>query len=44
MTLNEAKTVYTYDDCLDLLDICLTDNYNNKIIHKNSSKKNGPKT
>jgi hypothetical protein len=27
-TLQEIKKIYTYDECLDLLDIVLVDNYN----------------
>lgn len=38
-TLHEIKTIYTYNDCLDLLDIILVDNHNEYLIHESS--KNG---
>ena len=40
-TLKELKYDYTYMDCLNLLDIILTDKYNEIIVHKNIESKNG---
>jgi len=40
-TLKDIKDYYNYDECLDLLDIILTDNYNKTIINNNMKAKNG---
>lgn len=37
-TLNEIRTIYTYQDCLDLLDIAYVDNYNNFLAIESSRK------
>ena len=31
-TLNEVKTIYTYEDCLNLLDIILVDVHNENLM------------
>ncbi|MGL4898015.1 MAG: hypothetical protein ACRC31_06240 [Cetobacterium sp.] len=38
-TLNELKTVYTYSDCIDMLEIIAVNNYNQYAIMERS--KNG---
>lgn len=35
-TLKEIKTIYTYDECLDLLDIILVDNYNDYLVNEST--------
>lgn len=36
VTLNELKTIYTYDDVLLMWDIICVNNYNQKVIEKNN--------
>lgn len=40
VTLRELKEYYTYSECLYLLDIILTDAYNNRILTENQEKDN----
>lgn len=39
VSLRELQEYYTYDDCLDLIDILYTDNYNVRIIQENNREK-----
>jgi hypothetical protein len=39
-TLQEIKTIYTYNECLDLLDIILVDNYNEYLISESYNNNN----
>lgn len=35
-TLREIKEYYTYDECLDLVDIVITDNYNARVLDEDN--------
>lgn len=38
-TLKELKEYYTYSEALDMLDIILTNSYNERIIQENNKDK-----
>ena len=37
-TLREIKDCYTYDECLAMLDVIHTDNYNQRVLEEDNTQ------